>query len=119
MWVDFSGLATDAVQMRGDNAVTVTLPRPTLGRAVIDMQASRVASHDRGTSNRVGAVFSDNPNGEQRFYTLAEQKLGAAAKHWRPRGPRRDQHDKMLRGLLGKVGFTDVQVNFVKAAPAR
>ena len=47
--VDFSGLATDAVQLRGEKAVTVTLPEPTLGKAVIDMHASRVASQDRGS----------------------------------------------------------------------
>ncbi len=73
--VDFSGLATDAVQVRGEKAVTVTLPEPTLGKAVIDMHASRVASHDRGLLNRVGGLFSDNPNGEQRFYELAQKKL--------------------------------------------
>lgn len=111
--VDFSGLATDAVQVRGDNAVTVTLPEPTLGKAVIDMQASRVASHDRGLLNRVGAVFSDNPNGEQRFFELAQKKLGSAAKQG-DLVPRAETNtSKMLQGLLGKVGFTDVQVNFV------
>ena len=111
--VDFSGLATDAIQVRGDDAVTVTLPEPTLGKAVIDMDASRVASHDRGLLNRVGAVFSDNPNGEQRFYTLAQKKLGAAAKHGDLVHRAETNTTEMLQGLLGKVGFTDVQVNFV------
>lgn len=115
--VDFSGLATDAVQMRGDKAVTVTLPTPTLDTAVIDMHASRVASHDRGLLNRVGAVFSDNPNGEQRFYELAQKKLGAAAKSGDLIGRAETNTSQMLRGLLGKVGFTDVQVNFVKSTP--
>ncbi len=110
--VDFSGLATDAVQVRGEKAVTVTLPEPTLGPAVIDMHASRVASHDRGLLNRVGAVFSDNPNGEQRFYQLAQKKLGAAAKHGDLVARAETNTTGMLQGLLGKVGFTDVQVNF-------
>jgi Protein of unknown function (DUF4230) len=116
--VDFSTLATDAVQVRGNKAVTVTLPEPTLGKAVIDMHASRVASHDRGLLNRVGAVFSDNPNGEQRFYELAQKKLGAAAKSGDLVQRAETNTTKMLRGLLGKVGFSDVRVNFVRSAPA-
>ena len=111
--VDFSGLATDAIQVRGEDAVTVTLPRPTLGKPVIDMDASRVASHDRGLLNRVGSVFSDNPNREQRFYKLAQQKLAAAAKHGELVQRAEANTTEMLQGLLGKVGFTDVQVNFV------
>jgi hypothetical protein len=116
--VDFSGLATDAVQVRGDHAVTVNLPEPTLGKAVIDMHASRVASHDRGLLNRVGAVFSDNPNGEQRFYELAQKKLRAAAKSSALVTRAEANTTQMLQGLLGKVGFTDVQVHFVNAAAA-
>ena len=116
--VDFSGLSTDAVQVGTDKAVTVTLPAPTLGRAVIDMHASRVASHDRGLLNRVGAVFSDNPNGEQRFYEVAQKKLAAAAKSGDLVQRAETNTSQMLRGLLGKVGFTDVQVHFVTTTPA-
>lgn len=117
--VDFSGLATDAVQVRGDHAVTVNLPEPTLAKPVIDMRASRVASHDRGLLNRVGAVFSDNPNREQRFYQLAQKKLGAAAKNG-DLVPRAETNtSRMLQGLLGKLGFTDVQVHFVEPTPVR
>jgi hypothetical protein len=116
--VDFSAMATDAVQVRGDHAVTVNLPEPTLGKAMIDMHASRVASHDRGLLNRVGAVFSDNPNGEQRFYELAQKKLGAAAKSSELVQRAETNTSQMLQGLLGKVGFTDVQVHFVKATPS-
>ena len=117
--VDFSRLSTDAVQMQSDKTVSVSLPAPTLGKAVIDMHASRVASQDRGLFNRVGAVFSDNPNGEQRFYELAQKKLGAAAKSGDLVHRAETNTEEMLRGLLGKVGFTDVQVHFVKAAPTR
>ena len=80
---------------------------------MIDTHASRVASHDRGLLNRVGAVFSDNPNGEQRFYELAQKKLAAAAKHGDLVAHAETNTTGMLQGLLGKVGFSDVQVNFV------
>ena len=63
-------------------------------------------------------MFSDNPNGEQRFYELAQKKLGAAAKHGDLIARAETNTAEMLRHLLGKVGFTDVQVHFVKAAPA-
>lgn len=116
--VDFSGLAANAVQLRGDNGVTVTLPEPSLAKPVIDMNASRVASHDRGLLNRVGAVFTDNPNGERRFYELAQAKLAKAAKSGQLVTRAEANTTKMLQGLLGKVGFTDVQVNFVPAAAA-
>jgi hypothetical protein len=111
--VDFSGLATNAVQVNG-SSVTVTLPAPTLAKPVIDMQASRVASHDRGLLNRVGAIFSDNPNGEQRFYKLAQAKLAKAAKTGKLTARAEANTTKMLQGLLGKVGFTDVRVNFAR-----
>jgi hypothetical protein len=116
--VDFAGLATDAVQVRGDKAVTVTLPAPKLAKAVIDVGASRVASHDRGLLNRVGALFTENPNAERRFYELAQQKLGVAATHGDLVQRAETNTSRMLRGLLGKVGYTDVQVRFVKAGTA-
>ena len=113
--VDFSGLAASAVQTRGSNAVTVNLPEPTLAKPVIDMNASRVASHDRGLLNRVGAIFTDNPNGERRFYEMAQTKLARAAKSGQLVARAEANTTKMLQGLLGKVGYTDVQVHFVPA----
>lgn len=113
--VDFSRLSTDAVAVNG-NSVTVTLPEPTLAKPVIDMQASRVASHDRGLLNRVGAIFTENPNAERRFYELAQTKLAKAAKTGTLTARAEANTTKMLQGLLGKVGFTDVQVHFVPAA---
>ena len=110
--VDFSGLAGNAVQLRGEDAVTVTLPEPTLGTPVIDVGASRVASHDRGLLNRVGSVFSENPNDERRFYELAQKKLAAAARSGTLVERAKTNTTRMLQGLLGKLGYTDVQVDF-------
>ncbi|MFN8026080.1 MAG: DUF4230 domain-containing protein [Acidimicrobiia bacterium] len=115
--VDFSRLSTDAVQTNGDT-VTVNLPEPTLAKPVIDMGASRVASHDRGLLNRVGAVFTENPNAEQRFYKLAQAKIAKAATQSQLTARAEVNTTKMLQGLLGKVGFSNVQVNFVPATTA-
>ena len=116
--VDFGALDNGAVAMRGDHAVTVTLPEPTLAKPVIDMNASRVASHDRGLLNRVGAIFTENPNAEQRFYAMAQAKLAKAAQRGDLATRAEANTTKMLQGLLGKVGFTDVQVNFTPTAAA-
>ena len=116
--VDFSGLAADAVQVRGDKAVTITLPQPTLGEATVDPAASHVASEDRGFANRVAGFFSDNPNGAQRFYKLAQQKIDAAARESNLVVRAETNTTKMLQGLLAKLGFADVQVSYTKPAPA-
>jgi hypothetical protein len=108
--VDFSTLSTGAVKPRGDGAVTITLPEPRLGTAVIDPKTSRVVGRERGILDRVGGVFSDNPTGEQRFYVLAQDKLGKAAKHSHLVQRAERNTTKMLQGFLGKLGYTDVNV---------
>jgi hypothetical protein len=113
--VDFAALGRDAVVLRSDHAATITLPQPALARPVIDLQASRVASHDRGLLNRVGALFTENPNAERRFYTLAQAKLAKAAQRSDLVTRAEANTAKMLQGLLGKLGFTDVQVHFAPA----
>jgi len=65
--------------------------------------------------NRVGAIFTDNPNGERRFYEMAQTKLAKAAKSGQLVARAEANTTKMLQGLLGKVGYTDVQVHFVPA----
>jgi hypothetical protein len=114
--VDFSTLSTGAVQTRGDGAVTVTLPEPRLGRAVIDPKTSRVVGRERGLLDRVGGIFSDNPTSEQRFYVLAQDKLGKAARHSRLVQRAERNTTKMLQGFLGRLGYTDV--NIVYASPS-
>ena len=108
--VDFSALSTGAVNARGDGAVTITLPEPKLGKPVIDPRSSRVVGRDRGILNRVGGVFSDSPTGEQKFYVLAQDKLGKAAAHSHLVQRAERNTTKMLQGFLGKLGYIDVNV---------
>jgi hypothetical protein len=108
--VDFSALSDGAVTPRGDGAVTITLPEPRLGTAVIDPKTSRVVGRERGILDRVGGIFNDNPTGEQRFYVLAQDKLGKAAKHSHLVQRAERNTTKMLQGFLGKLGYTDVNV---------
>ncbi len=111
--VDFSILSTDAVQVH-DQTVDVTLPPPAYARPVVDPTRSEVIDRDRGLFTRVGDVFSDDTNNERALYLLAGQKLGAAAKesHLRDRAQRNTS--LMLEGLLGRLGYTDVNVVFEK-----
>jgi hypothetical protein len=110
--VDFSALAAGAVKPRGGGAVTITLPEPRLGTAVIDPKTSRVVGRERGLLDRVGGIFSDSPTGEQKFYVLAQDKLGKAAKHSHLIQRAERNTAKMLQGFLGKLGYTDVNVVF-------
>jgi hypothetical protein len=115
--VDFAALSGGAVVLRGDHAVTVTLPVPTLGKPVIDPDASRVVSQDRGLVNRVGDFFSNDANDAQRYYRMAATKLAAAARSSHLLTRAEKNTTTMLDGLLHRLGFTDVTVTFARPAP--
>jgi hypothetical protein len=114
--VDFSGLSKDpgAVKVSDDRrAVTITLPQATLTEARLDPSRSRVYDRDRGLTNRVEDVFSDNPGDEQPLYELATKKLSDAAKadpELRKRAQENTQH--MLEGMMRGLGFERVTVRF-------
>ena len=118
--VDFSGLSKDAgaVKVSDDRkAVTITLPAATLTQARLDPSRSRVYDRDRGITNRVEDVFSDNPGDEQPLYELATRKLSDAAKadpELRKRAQENTQH--MLEGMMRGLGFEQVTVRFQPAS---
>jgi hypothetical protein len=112
--VDFDKLTTDAVRVDGDR-VRITLPEPRYAKPVVDPTRSEVIDRDRGLVNRVGDVFGDDTNNERDLYILAGKKLAAAAKESNLRGRAEKNTRLMLEGLLGRVGFTDVEVTFTPA----
>ena len=118
--VDFSGLSKDpeAVKVSDDRkAVTITLPAATLTEARLDPSRSRVYDRDRGITNRVEDVFSDNPGDEQPLYELATRKLSDAAKadpELRKRAQDNTRH--MLEGMMRGLGFERVTVRFQPAS---
>ena len=118
--VDFSGLSKDAgaVKVSDDRkAVTITLPAATLTEARLDPSRSRVYDRDRGITNRVEDVFSDNPGDEQPVYELATRKLSDAAKadpELRKRAQENTRH--MLEGMMRGLGFEQVTVRFQPAS---
>ncbi|MFI5047695.1 MAG: DUF4230 domain-containing protein [Acidimicrobiia bacterium] len=113
--VDFADIGKDAVHTNADGSVTVSLPKPTLATPVIDPKTSRVVGRERGVINRVAGIFDDTPTGEQRYYVLAQDKIGAAARHSHLVDRAERNTTKMLHDLLGGLGYTNVNVVF--AAP--
>jgi hypothetical protein len=113
--VDFSALGGDAVQQGSDGNVTITLPEPTLGKAVLDTKASHVASRDRGILNRIGGVFSDSPTSERELYITAQHKIANAAKESTLIARAEKNTTAMLQTFLGRLGYTDVQVVYTES----
>jgi hypothetical protein len=113
--VDFSRLGDAAVVRGSDGAITVTLPSPSYAKPVVDPARSHVAARDRGLVDRIAGVFSDDPTSERDLYVLAGHKLGAAARESHLLARAQANTTTMLKGLLGKAGFTDVRVVFTPA----
>lgn len=114
--VDFSAIDKDAVAIGQDGAVTVSLPAPVLATPVVDPDRSHVANRDRGIVNRVADVFADNPTSERGLYLTTQKRLAAAAKRSELQSRAEANTEKMLRGLLGKLGFEKVNVVFTGPA---
>ncbi len=114
--VDFSALDERSIQVSPDgNAVTVTLPAPTMSEPRIDPAASRVVSRERGLLDRLGSVFSDSPTSERPYMIAADGKLKAAAAASDLRARAETNTRTMLQNMLRALGYDQVTVTF--AAP--
>lgn len=109
--VDFRDLGDDAVRVDGD-AVTMVLPPPHLGEAVVDLDESRVVARDRGLVDRITGAFSDSPTSEREVARLAEEDLARAAARSDLERRAQDNTRTLLTGLARSFGFTDVTVRF-------
>jgi Protein of unknown function (DUF4230) len=111
--VDFSALGADAIEMDAERmAVQVTLPAPVLQAAIVDPDRSHVADRDRGLFDRIGGLFSDNPTSETPLYQLAAQKIDDSAASSELSDRAEQNTERMLRSLLGGLGFDEVTVRF-------
>jgi hypothetical protein len=112
-YVDFSALDEQAIEFTDDGrSVTVTLPEPRLGEAVIDPSRSEVANRDRGLLDRLGGMFVDNPTSEKELYLIAEERIAAAAEESELRSKARVNTTQMLEGLIEGLGVENVTVVF-------
>ena len=115
-FVDFATLKNQAITVSKDRtSVTVTLPKPQLEPAVLNVNQSYVYAQQQGLFNRVGNFFSGNPNSQQQVYQIAQGKIEAAARQSPLLADAQKNTEGMLTGMLTSLGFQHVTVNFASA----
>lgn len=120
--VDFSALDAAHVTPTPDrSSVTIALPAPVLGAAVIDPTRSRVVGHQRGLVQRLGDAIGDAAPGddEQELYALAAHKIDVAAQQSDLLARAEQNTRSTLTGLAGSLGFTQVTVTFAAVSDQR
>jgi hypothetical protein len=112
-FVDFATLKSGAIAVSKDRtSVTVTLPKPQLEPAVLNVNQSYVYAEQQGLFNRIGNFFSGNPNSQQQVYQIAQQKIGTAARQSPLLADAQKNTEGMLTGMLTSLGFKRVTVTF-------
>ena len=112
-YVDFSRLASDAIQVSGDRtAAQVRLPHAALDKPNLDHQRSYVFADERGIVDRVRAFFDSSPNDQARLYQLAERKIGDAAAQSGLAARAEANTRTMLEDMLRTLGYRQVTITF-------
>jgi Protein of unknown function (DUF4230) len=110
--VDLGGVDEDAVDVRGRRA-SIDLPAARLLAVRVNPEQSYVYDRDRGLIDRVASVFQDSPTGERELYSLAEDKLLAAARGGSGLLARAERNTRAtLTALLHALGFEQIVVRF-------
>ena len=117
-YVDFRKLGDDAVSVSADRkSVSITLPRAQLSKPNVDPDQSRVLNQDLGVIDRLGNLFSDQPNPQnQQMYQVAEQRLADAARQVGLQKRAEDNTRVTLDKLMRSLGFTTVNIRYVNPA---
>lgn len=112
-YVDLGQVGADGVTVNGDRtSATLRLPHARLGKPALDADHSYAVSKQRGLLDRLGDVFSDNPNSEHAVQKLAVSHIGEAAKDSGLTTRAEANTTRMLEGLLHSLGFKDVRVSY-------
>ncbi|MFD4565813.1 DUF4230 domain-containing protein [Streptomyces sp. NPDC058467] len=112
-YVDLGTLGEKDVTVNGDRtSAALHLPHAALGKPALDPDHSYAVSKQRGLLDRIGDIFSDNPNNEQAVQKLAVKHIGQAAKDSRLTSRAEANTTGMLEGLLRSLGFKDVTVTY-------
>jgi len=112
-FVDFATLKSGAITVNSNRtSVTVTLPKPQLEPAVLNVNQSYVYAEQQGLFNRIGNFFSGNPNSQQEVYQIAQGKIETAAKQSPLLADAQKNTAGMLTGMLTSLGFQHVTVTF-------
>ena len=112
-YVDLGKVGDNDVKVDEDRtSATINLPHAQLGKPALDTEHSYAVSKQRGLLDRLGDVFSDNPNGEQAVQRLAVKHIGDAAKDSKLTDRAEANTTDMLEGLLTSLGFKEVKVTY-------
>lgn len=107
--VDFGGLDKSRVVVSEETkSVTIKLPAPTAGKPVLDLQSSYVVSHEKGLINR----FQGSDLERQAQLKAISQMTAAATGEDLLTNQAKENTSKMLRGLLGSLGYTTVTITY-------
>jgi hypothetical protein len=112
-YVDLGKVGKDDVTVNGDRtSAALRLPHAALGKPALDPDRSYAVSKQRGLLDRIGDLFSDNPNSEQAVQKLAVRHVQDAAKDSGLTKRAETNTTDMLEGLLHSLGFKEVQVSY-------
>ncbi|MGW3420559.1 DUF4230 domain-containing protein [Streptomyces phaeochromogenes] len=112
-YVDLGKIRDEDVKVNKDRtSATLKLPHAALGKPALDPDQSYAVSKQRGLLDRLGDVFSDNPNDERAVQRLAARHIGDAAKKTELTARAEENTTGMLKGLLGSLGFKEVKVTY-------
>ena len=107
--VDFGELDKSRVVVSEDaKSVTIKLPAPTAGNPQLDLQTSYVVSHEKGLVNR----FKGSDLERQAQLKAISQMTTAATGEDLLTNQARENTSKMLRGLLGSLGYTNITITY-------
>ncbi|MGW6905138.1 DUF4230 domain-containing protein [Streptomyces sp. NPDC054940] len=112
-YVDLGKVGEDDVTVNDDRtSATLSLPHAALGKPALDPERSYAVSKERGLLDRLGDLFSDNPNSEQAVQKLAVKHIGDAAEQSGLTSRAESNTTDMLEGLLHSLGFKEVKVTY-------
>ncbi|MEU3557893.1 DUF4230 domain-containing protein [Streptomyces fragilis] len=112
-YVDLGRLGEKDVTVNEDRTVaTLRLPHAQLGKPALDPDRSYAVSKQRGVLDRLGDLFSDNPNSEQAVQKLAVRHIAEAADESGLTKRAEENTTGMLEGLLHSLGFEKVTVTY-------
>ncbi|HEX5597526.1 MAG TPA: DUF4230 domain-containing protein [Micromonosporaceae bacterium] len=116
-FVDFAQISEGAVtvtEAAEGKSVEIELPAPQLSKVRLDLAHSYVFAEERGLLNRLGEVFSGDPNRQQEVYLLAEERILTAARDSGLADRAQENTRKMLEGLLRSLGYEQVVITYSK-----
>ncbi|WNI20484.1 DUF4230 domain-containing protein [Streptomyces sp. ITFR-16] len=114
-YVDLGKVGKNGVTVNKDRtSATLRLPHAQLGKPALDADHSYAVSKQRGLLDRLGDLFSDNPNSEHAVQKLAVSHIGEAAKGSGLTTRAEANTTSMLQGLLRSLGFKEVHVSYGK-----